>query len=180
MELVVSPNAGFDRPLRILDACHVRILRYAQLVRKVAQHLDSHPLDDQARHAARFIVRFFDDAGCKHHRDEEEDLFPALNRNAAPTERPAIQSLLRRLRDDHVQIDAQWRHVRVQLMDLLEGRCKRIDLASADAFLRSYERHIAIEEIELLPLAKRLLGHRAIVDMGNSMAARRGLSVRVA
>jgi hemerythrin-like domain-containing protein len=50
-----------------------------------------------------------------------------------------------------------------------------LDSADVESFIRLYERHIAREEAELLPMASRLLGDEALNDIGKSMRERRGI-----
>ncbi|WP_156030076.1 hypothetical protein [Thiomonas sp. FB-Cd] len=44
-----------------------------------------------------------------------------------------------------------------------------------EAFVQLYERHIACEESELLPLAKRILSELELDHVGRSMRERRGI-----
>lgn len=56
----------------------LRIEAQCETLKKLAFHLRDHGNDEQARQAAAYVLRYFDTAGMHHHRDEEEDLFPAL------------------------------------------------------------------------------------------------------
>ncbi|MDE2252933.1 MAG: hypothetical protein KGL42_01490 [Betaproteobacteria bacterium] len=44
-----------------------------------------------------------------------------------------------------------------------------------EAFIQLYERHIAREESELLPVAKRILSETELDRVGRSMRERRGI-----
>ncbi|HET9652013.1 MAG TPA: hemerythrin domain-containing protein [Usitatibacter sp.] len=178
MRLFDAPAAGFDHPLEILDGCHQRVLRFSGLAVRIACQVEASGVDAEVREAARSVIRYFDDAGAKHHRDEEDDLFPALERCAGGTNRPAMQALVDRLLDEHRELERLWGAMREQLQAVIDGRGERIDGPLADAFAHAYRRHIELEERELLPLAQRVLDAKAIHALGASMAQRRGVAVR--
>ena len=166
--------AGFDHPIDILDGCHQRIRRHCELIGRLAEHLAAKGADAEARRAARSIVRFFETAGANHHRDEEDDLFPTLERIAPSLELNAVRDLVHRLRKDHRKLDGLWLQMRVRLGEVAAGDPVRIDPKAAAAFALAYYRHIALEEAELLPLARRLLDASLVERLGDRMARRRG------
>ena len=168
--------AGFDHPIDILDGCHQRIRRHCALIGRLAEHLAAKGADAEARTAARSIVRFFETAGANHHRDEEDDLFPTLERIAPSLELNAVRDLVHRLRKDHRKLDGLWLQMRVRLGEVAAGDPVRIDPKAAAAFALAYYRHIALEEAELLPLARRLLDANLVARLGDRMARRRGAS----
>ena len=55
-----SPAVGFDQPFEMLEACHERVERSLGLLLRLAEHLVSHGADEQARDAARDVLRYFD------------------------------------------------------------------------------------------------------------------------
>lgn len=162
MALFPTPAAGFDHPLEILDGCHERVRRFSALAVRIAERIASNGFDDEARTAARSVMRYFDEAGPNHHRDEEDDLFPALG-DCAP-------ELVERLRAEHRQLEALWREVRAGL------EAGTLAVALAESFTLAYRRHIETEERELLPLARRVLDERTIAKLGRAMAVRRGVA----
>lgn len=164
-----TPAPSFDDPLEMLLACHGRIQAQCATLRKLLAHLPTHGCDTQAQQAARAILRYFDTAGPHHHNDEELDLFPLL---LASADRPA-QTLVARLLDEHRAMDAAWQHLRVYLDDLAGGKSAALDTATAEHFIGVYDRHIALENSQLLPLAKRLLTAGQLQTLGSNMAARR-------
>jgi hemerythrin-like domain-containing protein len=172
--LFAAPAADFDHPIDILDGCHARIRRQNALIEKIAARVADGGSDAEAREAARAVVRFFDTAGADHHRDEEEDLFPALVHFVPAAELNATRALLARLRADHATLDAAWREMRGMLMLLVAGGQTPLDAQAARAFAAAYDRHIALEEAELLPLARRVLDPRVVARLGDRMAQRRG------
>jgi len=175
--LLPDPAAGFDHPIEMLEGCHQRIRNHCTLIGRLAEHLSVRGADDEAREVARSIVRFFETAGANHHRDEEIDLFPALERFAPSLELNAVRDLLHRLRADHVRLDAAWREMRRTLTQLAAGGRPTLDVVAAHGFAADYDRHIVLEEAELLPLARRVLDARLLAALGERMARRRGAAI---
>ena len=175
-ELFPSPAAGFDHPLEILDGCHQRIRRQCALIERLGEHLASRGVDAEASEAARRVMHYFDRAGVDHHRDEEDDLFPALERSTSGTIRVATDTLLALLRRDHGELERRWDEMRRVLHEMTEGREARLDRVAAAAFTATYERHIQLEERRLLPLARTTLDAADIARLGASMARRRGVA----
>ena len=171
--LHAAPAAGFDHPLDMLAACHERIRRTCALLVRLAGHLSAHGVDEEARDAARSALRYFDTAGQDHHRDEEQDLFPAIVHHVPSVELNAARALVARLREEHLRLDAAWREMRTRLAWVAEDDSPELDAAAAAAFAAAYERHIALEEAELLPLARRVLPAAALEALGRRMARRR-------
>ena len=178
--LFPTPAAGFDHPIDILDGCHERILRNCALIERIAAHVAEKGADTEAATAAAGVIRYFDTAGANHHRDEENDLFPALQQYAPSAELNAVFDLLFRLKADHKRLDALWAEMRLRLSLLAAGRDGALTTAIAAAFKAAYERHIALEEAELLPLARRVLDEPILRALGGRMARRRGVTLRSA
>ncbi len=59
----VEAAPSFDHPLEMLHACHDKILRQCDTLKKLAAHLPGNGCDQQARQAAQGILRYFDSAG---------------------------------------------------------------------------------------------------------------------
>lgn len=166
----------FDDPLEMLHACHGKILRQCDTLRKLLTHLRTHGCDTQARQAAQSVLRYFNTAGQFHHQDEEENLFPSL-RASADTDPEQLDALLQRLLKEHVVMLAAWDDLRPVLLQLAEGMNTRLDERLAERFINAYTTHIAVENSELLPLAARLLTPEQLRQIGTCMAARRGASM---
>lgn len=164
---------SFDHPLEMLHACHGKILRQCNTLQKLAAHLVSKGCDQQAQQAAQGILRYFDTAGLFHHQDEEENLFPTL-RALAGSDQAQIEALLERLLAEHVVMFAAWDELRAVLLQLANGVNTPLSETLTEKFIRSYTEHIAFEEAQLLPLAARLLSPQQIMQLGKSMAERRG------
>lgn len=163
---------SFDDPLEMIHACHEKILRQCDTLRKLDPHLEEHGCDEAAQQAAQGILRYFDTAGMFHHQDEELDLFPAL-RDCVNTDQAQLQRLLERLLAEHVVMMSSWNELRVVLLDLAGGAYSLLDSELTERFIRCHTAHIEIEETELIPLAARILSPEQQESLGKRMAQRR-------
>lgn len=164
---------SFDHPLEMMHACHGKIKRQLDTLKRLATHLPVHGCDQQARQAAQGVLRYFDTAGQFHHQDEEENLFPTLFALDVP-DSAQVKALVERLLAQHVVMFAAWSEVRAVLVKLAEGVNTPLPAALVERLADSYTPHIALEETELLPLSARLLSRQQIMELGKSMAKRRG------
>lgn len=174
-ELMTAAIAGPEAPLEMLSACHGRVERQCATLRRLVPHLAAHGADEQARAAAAAVMRYFDTSGRQHHADEESDLFPALIESMAGSEAVCIRELVDALRADHRALEAHWARVRAGLVRIAAGESATLAAADVEALVGLYERHIAREEAELLPMAARLLDEGALAGIGRAMRARRGI-----
>lgn len=173
----VEPQASFEQPFEMLEACHERVHRMLHLLHRLREHLILHGTDDQARQAARDVMRYFDLAAPEHHRDEELHVFPALIAQCDAT----IQALVARLRDDHLQMESRWKGARTALAAVAEGTRSTLsaaDDAQLDGFAGLYDGHIRTEEAIAYPAAEALLAGEPLRAMTRDMMARRGLVLR--
>jgi hemerythrin-like domain-containing protein len=168
-------SAGFDAPLDMLSACHERIEKQCATLRRLPAHLAEHGADADARQAAANVMRYFDTAGRNHHADEESDLFPALLESMAGSDAVCLRDITTALTREHRELDGVWRTLRAQLESLGRGDASALDAATIDDFVSRHARHIAREEDELLPMARRLLSDEQLQDIGRAMQARRGV-----
>jgi len=164
---------SFDHPLEMLHACHGKIQRQLDTLQRLAAHLPAHGCDRQAQQAAQSILRYFDTAGQFHHQDEEENLFPTLLALNIP-ERTDVEALIKRLLAQHAVMFAAWSDARAVLSKLAEGMNTPLPDVLVEKLISSYAPHIDLEETELLPLSARLLSPQQIMEIGKSMAERRG------
>lgn len=162
---------GFDDPLGVLSACHRRIERQLTTLVRLLDHLPQHHADDDARAAARAILRYFDTAAVNHHADEEESLFPRL-RAAGGHVLDDIAVLER----EHVELDACWRKLRPLLAAIACGNGAHLPPIRVHAMCTAYAAHIAREDDKVFPEAARLLDAATIAAIGGEMAARRDIA----
>jgi hemerythrin-like domain-containing protein len=171
-----APAAGFEVPLEMLSACHGRVERQCQTLRRLVPHLAAHGSDADARKAASNVMRYFDTAAQDHHADEEADLFPALLQAAAGDDAERVPALVALLLAEHRELATHWQQVRATLVRVAAGEPVTLEAAEVEALVTRYEKHIACEEEELLPLAGRLLDLSTLDDIGRAMRRRRGLA----
>jgi hemerythrin-like domain-containing protein len=170
----VEPGAGFEQPFEMLEACHERVHRMLDLLQRLREHLILHGADEQARQAARDVMRYFDVAAPEHHRDEELHVFPALVAQGDPE----TVAVVGRLRDDHQRMDAGWRDARRVLAALADGEVRApgaSDEAALDDFAGLYAGHIEAEEEIAYPAARAAMGPEPLAAMSRDMMQRRGL-----
>jgi len=168
-----APGVGFEVPLEMLAACHLRVHSQCQTLQRLVPHLSVHGADRQAREAAVAVMRYFDTSARHHHADEETDLFPALLESIAGSDAVCLRELTGSLTADHRALEQRWGRLRFDLEAVASGAAT---LAAGDvhAFVDLYARHIAREEAELLPMAARLLDEATLDRIGLAMRTRRG------
>ena len=171
-ELHDAPASGFDDPFAMLDACHERVERMLDLLARLRAHLIKDGCDEQARQAARDVIRYFDIAAPAHHADEERHIFPVLLAAGQ------LASEVQRLQNDHTEFESAWARVRATLARVADGTwagTSMHDEAALSSFASIYERHIPLEEQLVFPAARRLMDDERLASMGREMAGRRGL-----
>ena len=169
-----KPAAGFDDPFGMMEACHERLGRMLSLATRLREHLAQHGADEQARQAARDVMRYFDQAAPQHHRDEELHVFPRL----AAVEDGDTKALVERLRGEHEAMEGNWPAARAVLQSIADGALASLspqDRIALDAFLGPQSAHAEAEERVAYPAARMLLGEQDIALMGAEMRARRGV-----
>jgi hemerythrin-like domain-containing protein len=159
----------FDDPLEMLKACHGRIERQLATLARLQRWLPQHGCDDDARTAARAILRYFDLAAPNHHADEEQSVFPRLAATA-----PSAKPLLGDLERDHAALAQGWMRLRPLLAGIAAGARANLSAKEVLAMRRAYESHIAREENDLIPLAASTFDAQTLAAIGREMAGRRG------
>ena len=170
--LISSPSASFEQPFEMLHVCHERMQRMLALLLRLREHMRAQGGDQQARDAARDVLRYFGKAAPQHHLDEELHVFPPL---LAGGDRPT-RELVGRLQKEHVQMEENWAVAQRVLEGVAEGRLQALagaDDAALEAFSSLYAGHIAAEEGIAYPAAAALLDAGAVQAMGQEMAQRR-------
>lgn len=168
--------AGFDDPLAALAACHRRIEKQMSTLGRLQKHVVRNGFDEEARTATAGILRYFTEAAPHHHADEEIDLFPKVLRAAeASADRARAFELISHLLVDHRDMEIAWERVRDALLALQSGEKTALDNQICKDFTRIYAGHVEREEMQLFPLAARLLRQPDLATLGNAMARRRGL-----
>ncbi|MBS0506602.1 MAG: hemerythrin domain-containing protein [Proteobacteria bacterium] len=170
-----SPGAGFDEPFDMLDACHDRVRRSLDLLRRLREYLQGHACDDSARQAARDVLRYFDIAAPLHHEDEELHVFPPLLAQGTGQ----VVALVRQLQRDHLLMAERWAAARGALQAMADGSLAAFTPAqdaAFDQFVECYADHLRHEDDSIYPVARALLDLDAQQAMGQEMARRRGVA----
>ncbi|MFC5499443.1 hemerythrin domain-containing protein [Caenimonas terrae] len=153
----VPPADGqLDTPLDGFSRCHLGILSQLTATAELPQLLAA---AERARHIAADTVELFDSSVPRHHADEENDLFPAVQRSAAlGAECAQVAEMIRRLTAEHRAIEALWALVRPALKMAAHGAPAELDEEALERLGRTYLAHAREEEQHFLPLAQRILG----------------------
>lgn len=171
-----TPGAGFDQPFEMLAACHERVARTLDLLQRLQAHVAEKGVDDNARQAARDVLRYFDKAAPLHHEDEELHIFPPLLRGDIDA---ATQAVVRQLQQDHVDMAACWAQARRPLLALVDGvqdAFSPAESALLQRFAAMYDQHLQHEDRLIYPAAKAVVDAPSQQSMGREMAARRMLA----
>jgi hemerythrin-like domain-containing protein len=110
------------------------------------------PPDFEVLRAMLFYVDEFPER--LHHTKESELLFPKVRERC-----PELAPVLQRLEDDHARGEAAIRRLEHALLAyevMGESRREAFEKA-AEAYVQSYLQHMAVEETEILPAARRAL-----------------------
>ena len=174
------PGAGalapsYDEPFEMLHACHERVQRMLVLLDRLRRYVDAQGADEQARQAARDVMRYFDQAAPQHHLDEENHVIPRLLASGDE----ALVELGTRLHADHRAMEVGWSRVRRILLSLAEGAATRFNAdahRSLDDFTTLYASHIDAEESAAFPAAQGSMDATALGAMSQDMMRRRGVS----
>jgi hemerythrin-like domain-containing protein len=161
---------GFEDPLALLRACHEKMLVHCDLLEALVARARCGEPDDAARKAAQDITRYFSGSAPLHHRDEEEDLFPRINRQSL-----RIAELVHTLKREHQELDRLWETLAPELRRIPGDGFSNAFPEAAARFCELYRQHIRRENRELLPLLASSLSSRELGYIGEAMAQRRGV-----
>ena len=171
----------FSNPLGLLGDCHRRIERFLDVLIEITRQSRGALLTEDQRNGLEAALRYFREAAPKHTRDEEESLFPRMLAQADESVATALSSL-DQLQDDHTIAEAS--HLEVEALGqrwLSEGLLSSDSIRQLtellDGLRSTYQRHIAVEETEVFPLAGRILSKEDILDVGREMSARRSIDL---
>jgi hemerythrin-like domain-containing protein len=172
-------ESDFSNPLGLLSDCHRRIEHFLEILVQVCRRAASVPLRADERAALEKALDYFRNSAPKHTADEEDSLFPRM-RKAGGAE-SALECLAALENDhqaaarDHEVVDTLGRRWLEQ--GSIGADPLREMQQALDRLARTYQRHIAIEDQEVFPLAARALPAEQLEDVGREMAERRGLAV---
>ncbi len=169
-----SPAVGPEAPFDMLEACHERVQRSLQLLKKLQAHLLTRGHDTSAGQAAQDVLRYFNLAAPLHHQDEELHVFPPL----LALQDAVLTAAVRQLITDHRTMEAAWVPAAAVLEHIAHGIGSWVPLDAAQTailqnFAALYGPHIALEEGVVYPRARTLLQGAALSAMTADMVQRR-------
>ncbi|NIA00279.1 pyridoxamine 5'-phosphate oxidase [Massilia sp. CCM 8734] len=167
---------GFDQPIAVLKHCHDRIRKQLATLEKLLPHLASHGADDEARQAARAVMKYFDQAAPLHHEDEEQNLVPMLRSTASGADAELLAQLVPGILDEHRQMDGMWQELHEQLSAIADGSAALLREHDVQRFATMYRAHMEREEGHIAPMAKRLFSAGQMATLGQAMQQRRGIA----
>jgi hemerythrin-like domain-containing protein len=168
--------AKADNPLEMLSQLHARTLRECEALRQLVLDLDERGCDEQSRRAAANVLRYFDVYASQYRSDEEEDLFPALLESMAGSDAVCLRDLTSAMAQQHRTLEMMWRRLRKPVAAAAAGKDTAPGRGSVDVFVALYQSHIEREQIELLPMAARLLTDDALGQVASSMRKRHSVT----
>jgi pyridoxamine 5'-phosphate oxidase len=173
--LLLDAAPDFDQPIAVLKHCHGRIRKQLATLEKLLSHLPEHGADEQARQAAKAVLKYFEKAAHLHHEDEEQDLIPMLRAVAQGDDAATLQALAPVILQDHKDMDAMWQDLHEQLSAIAEGTAAMLAAGAVQRFVQRYTSHMEREEGVIAPMALRLFSPAQMAQLGSAMQRRRGL-----
>lgn len=153
-----------QQPLNSFHECHAGILVRLQALGELPALLAPAA---RAREIAEQSLEFFREAIFEHHLEEERELFPAVLASARPgEEQEHVRGMIKRLTDEHRQVENLWKHLEKGLKPVAKGQASDLDIGELQRLVAQYQAHASYEESEFLPLSQEILGRNS-----NHMAA---------
>ena len=165
-------TALFGSPLDRLSAWHRLGERQFEALRWLQRADRAATPEPGDREAAQGIVRYFDLSITVHHRDEEDDLHPALLESMAGSDPVCLRELVEAATAAHRVLGQAWRTLRPALLQLAAGEPVTLADAEIDALVTHCQHEFRLEDTELLPTAARLLTDAALDALRQAMDAR--------
>lgn len=177
-----KPDRDYSDPLGLLSDCHRRIEQFLGVLIEVTGQARGAELNEDQRNGLEAALKYFREATPKHTSDEEESLFPRMLESSDERARSAI-SRLDELHSDHEKADTAHAEVEalgnqwISIGTLSSESIERLR-ALLEQLQSTYEKHIAVEDNEIFPLAGQILSSADIAAVGQEMAARRATKLR--
>lgn len=165
-----QPAPGFDDPLGLLRACHMRMLMHCATLEKLPAQLQAGNAGELGETVEK-LRHYFNTAAHLHHQDEERDLFPLLEEQS-----PDFNAAVRELSGEHPELETAWNTLDTLLAELAAIDDTDALDASIRAFTNAYRQHIQKEEQTILMPAEQALNEHDIKRLGRAMARRRDVS----
>lgn len=153
------PAADANEPLQDFSQCHAGILKRLHLLGELPALLTP---AKRASQIAERSVSFFREAIFEHHLDEERELFPVVLLHAEEgSEHACVKAMVKRLTDEHRELESLWKHIEPGLKKVAQGRFDAVNADDVQRLVAEYLAHAAFEEKEFLPLSQTILGRNA-------------------
>ncbi|WP_317203953.1 pyridoxamine 5'-phosphate oxidase [Janthinobacterium sp.] len=166
---------GFDQPIAVLKHCHDKIRKQITTMQNLLSHLAQYGANFDAQQGAKAVLQYFNKAAHLHHEDEEVDLMPMLQASADGADAALLRALVPEILADHQRMDQAWAALKLQLEAIAEGRANTLSATDVEAFCAAYQAHMAKEETQLAPMAKRIFSAAQMAQLGAAMQKRRGI-----
>lgn len=164
------PAGQLVQPLDFIFADHFR----QRVLCSVLDEIASCTRPDRA--LVRAAIMFLKSEFAPHVQDEEEDLFPLLQRRSKPDDH--VDQLIEQLRQEHGADKHDAADIIKGLQELLDT-AKKMHAGLARLLRRfsaNEHHHLTLENAIILPLARLRLTHDDLCSLGRRMAQRRGLT----
>jgi len=167
---------GFDQPIAVLKHCHDKIRKQLTTLQNLLGHLGQNGNTPEAQQAAKAVLQYFNKAAHLHHDDEEQDLMPMLQATATGDDAALLASLVPEILADHQRMDQAWLTLRPELDAIAAGTDSQLSHDGVRDYIAAYQAHMAKEEGQLAPMAKRLFSAQQMEQLGTAMQRRRGIA----
>lgn len=171
---------GFDQPIAVLKHCHDKIRKQLTTLQNLLGHLAQHGNTADAQQAAKAVLQYFNKAAHLHHDDEEQDLMPMLQATATGDDAALLTTLVPEILADHQRMDQAWLTLRPELDAIAAGTGMQLNAHGVRDYVAAYQAHMAKEEGQLAPMAKRLFSAQQMEQLGTAMQRRRGIAPEAA
>ena len=158
-----------DNPLDVLAHEHLRQKWLCDVLETIADGLP----DRLEAALARTAVDILENEAPLHHKQEEACLFPLLIQRAQPEDN--VEAVIRQLTREHLADDTYSSDLIHLLEEMAEGnRPTNAEMAGymIRGFFESYRRHIAFEDLVILPLARLRLSDWDLKKLQSCMRKR--------
>ncbi|SDH14405.1 pyridoxamine 5'-phosphate oxidase [Janthinobacterium sp. YR213] len=167
---------GFDQPIAVLKHCHDKIRKQLTTLQNLLGHLGQNGNTPEAQQAAKAVLQYFNKAAHLHHDDEEQDLMPMLQATATGEDAALLATLVPKILADHQRMDQAWLTLRPELDAIAAGTDSQLSHDGVRDYAAAYQVHMAKEEGQLAPMAKRLFSAQQMEQLGTAMQRRRGIA----
>lgn len=167
---------GFDQPIAVLKHCHDKIRKQLTTLQNLLGHLGQNGNTPEAQQAAKAVLQYFNKAAHLHHDDEEQDLMPMLQTTATGEDAALLATLVPEILADHQRMDQAWLTLRPELDAIAAGTDSQLSHDGVRDYVAAYQAHMAKEEGQLAPMAKRLFSAQQMEQLGTAMQRRRGIA----